>query len=140
MQWVNRLKKLERFLATKHSSVDTGFRVAGKSRSEVFAEMLVHLFSRLEQLPGMAAAMVDASRSTEALPPETPEGMEKWVGAIRVYERQNPGLAGRVLDAMANGAEALTEETLFPAGRPADEETYYTRQGNRFYFPLDSPS
>lgn len=128
-----RIARLEAAVESRSSEI----RVAGKSWSEIYAEMLVRLFCRLESgRAGWAAAFVEASKVE--LPPDWPKEFVQWVTIIRKIDERNPGLPARVLEAVLTGADAITEEMLYPAGRPVDEETHDSRQGRRFLYQLDT--
>ena len=113
----------------------TEMRVAGKSRLEVAAELLARLFFWAESLmPRGAEILVEmAMRDDEYHIP----GHEGLLNGIRSLDRKNPGIVNLVLDAVLSGAEAITEEMLFPNGRPESEETCDSRRGKRFYYRLD---
>ena len=82
------------------------------------------------------AAMIEDEDQAPAV--ESADDMLSRVAEmIRFAEQQSPGLVYRVLDAVLSGAEAITEETLFPDGRPLSEETYGSRHGERFNYRLD---
>ena len=136
-----RLKRLEaNFSEMERRS--TELRVAGRSRMEFYAETLAMAFCVLEGgVPGFAAALVEAAMiedEDQAPAVESADDMLSRVAEmIRFAEQQSPGLVYRVLDAVLSGAEAITEETLFPDGRPLSEETYGSRHGERFNYRLD---
>ncbi len=128
-----RIARLEAAVESRSSEI----RVAGKSHSEVFAEILVRLFCRLESgRAGWAAAFVAASKVE--LPPDWPKEIVQWATTIREFDQRNPGLPARVLEAVLSGADAITEEMLYPTGRPDEEQTSYSRQGKRFLYRLDA--
>ncbi|MCL4195837.1 MAG: hypothetical protein KJZ87_29135 [Thermoguttaceae bacterium] len=133
MDLKTRIARLEAAVESRN----TGIRIAGKSWSEIYAEMLVHLFCRLESgRAGLAAAFVAAAKSERPL--EGPKEIAQWVTIIREIDQRNPGLPARVLEAVLSGADAITEEMLYPTGRPDSEETHYSRQGKRFLYRLDA--
>jgi len=133
MNLKTRIARLEATVESRSSEI----RVAGKSWSEIYAEMLVRLFWLLESVrAGLAAAFVGEAKSERS--PEGPKEIVQWVTIIRRIDRANPGLPARVLEAGLSGADAITEETLYPAGRPDSEETHDSRQGRRFLYPLDA--
>lgn len=138
MRWVNRLDRMERLVAARIESAGiTGVRVAGQSRSEFAATMLARLFVGLASAsPGLATDILVAALSDQPWPCDLPPGVVRFVDALRAIDRQNPGLPTRVLEAVLTGADAIDEETLFPAGRPAGEQTFDSRQGQRFHFSL----
>jgi len=127
-----RLKRLEaEFSHLTHRPKEV--RVAGKSRSDFWAEVLADMFLLLEpDMPECATAFVE-----EAMHGGEEAGDDPILGMILAAERQNPGLPHRILDAVLSGAEAITEEMLFPDGRPLSEETYNARHGKRFCYRLD---
>lgn len=137
MNFLNRLGRLEKSIPSV-ANQDIEFRVAGKSRSEIRAEAFARLFTQLERAaPGLAARLVQSGKIWDAADDasDSDDGaaaIRMIVGSIRNAERQNPGLAERVLVAVLARQKALTEELLFPTGRPNDEETYASRQGEKF--------
>lgn len=138
MRWVNHLDRLEREVAARMESTGaTGLRVAGRSRSEISATMLARLFASLAAAsPVTARDIVLAALSGQPVPLDFPPRVVRCLDAIRAIDRQNPGLPSRVLEAVLTGADAINEETLFPAGRPVEEQTFDSRQGQRFHFAL----
>lgn len=140
MGWENRLKRLEQFAAQeKAARQEVGLRVAGKSRSEFLAETLTHLFCRLESsAPGVAEILVAAAKSDEQVPSDECEEIQSVLGMIRNCERQNLGLPERILEAVQDGVEAITEDMVFPSGRPLGERGWCYRQGMRFCYQLDA--
>ena len=138
MRWESRLKRLEANFS-EMARRTTELRVAGQSRSEFFAETLALLFCPLEAAaPGVAAILVAAVKNNEQVPSDECEEIKMMFGAVRNFDRINPGLPERVLKAVQDGAEAITEEVLFPNGRPIEEQGYCYRQGMRFYCRLDT--
>ena len=137
MRWETRLKQLERWVErTKAARRNETIRVAGRSRSEVFAETLGRVFAGLEaRVPGVAGVFVAAAKTNE-LALDEPREIQLLLSAIRNCDRINRGLPARVLKAVQSGAEAITEKELFPGGRPLDEQGYCYRQGMRFCYPL----
>ncbi len=140
----SRLSQLEAGLSHL-SRRENEVRVAGKSPLELNAELLTDLFVLLDsKLPGFAAALVEAAMHEDErqIPADDSPDHDRMLYMVfkvtRNAEQRNPGLPQRILDAVMSGAEAITEETLFPKGRPPDEETYYSRQGKRFCYRLDS--
>ena len=138
MGWTNRLKRLENLLDL--GAPRTEYRVAGKSRSEVHAEVLGRLFYRLEEVaPGAASALVEAAKSGEEVTSGESEEIRMTLGAIRCCERTNPGLPERLLKTVQNGGTTITEEIVFPDGRAVlHEETYFSEHGGRFCYRLDT--
>lgn len=138
MRWVNQLDRMERLVAARIESAGiTGVRVAGQSRSEIAATMLARLFASLAAAPPvMATDIVLAALGDQPWPLDLPPRVVRCLDAIRAIDRQNPGLPSRVLEAVLTGAESIDEETVFPAGRPLLEQTFYSRQGQRFRFAL----
>ena len=141
-----RLKRLEAYFS-EIARRSTELRVAGMSRMEFYAETLAMAFCALESsMPGFAAGFVEAVISVEEDQAPADESanesaddmLYKLAKMICFVEEQNPGMVQRVLDAILSGAEAITEETLFPDGRPLREETWGSRHGKRFYYRLDS--
>jgi hypothetical protein len=134
MGFSQRLRRLEGQLGGY--AVDGGFRVAGKSRSEIHAEAIAFLVIRLEaRVPGFAAALIETALSGGHLPGN--EMLEGYLHAIRGADQCNAGLPRRVLAAVMAGEPALVEEVLFPEGRP--QVGYDARDdGERFFLPLDT--
>lgn len=121
----------------------TEVRVAGKSPMEFKAETLAIAFSALEsRKPGFATELAEAAVSAEEdeIPADesTDNILLMLAKMIRSTEERHLGMVHRVLDAVVNGAEAITEETLFPDGRPITEQTWGSRHGKLFHYRLDS--
>jgi hypothetical protein len=131
--FAGRVQRLVKLLGPRRPA-ESEFRVAGKSRSEIDAEVLAHIFTKLEEvIPGFFEAVVETELRGGHLPEDLQDSV--LVRAVRHAERFNPGMARRVLAALVSGRPALTEENLFPAGRP--QLSYDTRDdGKKFFLPL----
>lgn len=134
-----RLKRLEAN-CTELARRTTEVRFAGKSPLEFIAETLALAFRHVESIsPGSAAVLVEAAMREGAgqSSAHEPRSDDPLRNVIHSAEYKSPGVVRRVLGAVLSGAEAITEKTLFPNGRPLSEETHYTGQGKQFYTRLD---
>ena len=113
--WENRIKRLELF-AREFATPRRELRVAGLNPRESLAMFVAELATRAESGDQWAEKRLPL--------------------VVAACERRFPGLAERVLEAVRSGAEAIDEETVYPNGRPADEEMVY-REGKGFYYPLN---
>jgi hypothetical protein len=131
----NRIRRLEERVRPP-TDANHEFRVAGKARSEVDAEVLAYMFKKLEEaVPGFFKAVVETELRGGQLPEDLKESV--LVPALRHAEAINRGLARRVSVVLLAGRLALTEEDLFPAGRPqVGCDARY--DGEKFFLLVDS--
>jgi hypothetical protein len=115
-------------------------RLAGKSRGEFFSEFLARVYLDLGVEP--AEALVAVAMRAEVDIPEVDElsrTIRELLRAVGMLEKRYPGLPSRLLAAVKAG-KPITEETIYPDGRPDSEQTSRSRQGEKIHWELTQVS
>jgi len=130
--WESRLAILERWagnVTPPHSDDGGGddgraeFRVAGRSRREILADLLSRLRTDIQvDAPDEAQAILAAVRGEGPMPEVESRHSQLLVFCIVGCGRIAPGLPQRVIEAIEAGAESVGDETMYREGRPASDQ------------------
>ena len=71
-----------------------------------------------------------------SLPEGTPIATQELLSTLAAAEGHFPGLPARILAAIERGGP-ITEEVVYPKGRPESERTWFSRNGRVIDWALD---